>query len=417
MSESQSVYLVDGTRTPFSRKLRHSSQNILAYNKLDLALTTAHTLLLKQALSPQQLDNIIVASSTSNNNDDLAQQLSKRLQCSPLLRSHTFTAGENCSLQALEYAHQQISFGGKSLIMINGVETVEVAPITLNTQLSQWIRDWKNSQSIKEKIKIFNTLHTKHFRKIPNKQNKKGQYYNLHKDIAEKTASYFSLTTESMTEYVKLSQRRLKYAQRNKLIKGITPLFYPDGSSLHRDEDIISANPESLKQTIITGNPPTGILSKASVTQKTEGACSLLLANQEALNKFNLTPLALISNPSWGNEDDAVKVLLNHSNYQASEIDYWEWDETSAAEILALEKKTLFKSTKAFQSLNTVNIDGGSLTLGSPNCANKLRCILQLAHILQRNQANTGVCHFSSADDYSSALLLQNIKESKNERV
>ncbi|RTZ64857.1 MAG: hypothetical protein DSZ29_05010 [Aquificaceae bacterium] len=413
MKKAQTVYLVDGSRTPFSRQIRRTSKNIVVYDKLDLALTTARTLLLKQGLSATLLDSIIIASHTHTNNDNLARQLSQRLQCNSRCTPNTFTAGENCGLQALSYAHQQITFGKKSLILISGVETAETPPIALNTELSQWIRDWKNSQGFRQKIKVFNKLHTKHFHKDTAKDDTKDQYYELHKEIAEKTAYYFSLSTKAMTEYVKLSQRRLKYAQRNQLIKGIVPIFYPDGTSLHRDEDIISTNSESLKQTILSGNPPTGIISKASIMQKTEGASSLLLASQEALNKFNLTPLARLSTPTQGNNDQAIEDLLSQNNYQADDINYWEWDETSAAEILALEYKPLFKSTEAFQSLNSINIDGGSLSLGSPNCANKLRCVLQLAHILKRNQAHTGICHFSSANQQNNALLLHSIGDHK----
>jgi acetyl-CoA C-acetyltransferase len=215
-----------------------------------------------------------------------------------------------------------------------------------------------------------------------------------------------------MAEYVKLSQRRLKYAQRNKLLKNIVPLFYPNGSSLHRDDDIINADPESLQQTIITGNPPTGIITKASVSQATDGACLLLLANQEVIDQYDLSPLAILSEPNWDN-DNAIKRLLSANQCQTSDIDYWEWDETSAAEILALEKKPQFSSIEAFQSLSNVNIDGGSLALGSPNSANKYRCILQLAAILQREQKQKGICHFSFANGQSSALLLQNNQEEK----
>ncbi len=413
MSKTQAVYLVDGARTPFSRQIRYTSNNIAAYNKLDLTLTAARALLLKQAVSPIVLDNIIIASHTDNSNENLARQLSKRLQCRSHCTPHSFTTGENCGLQALEYAHQQITFGEKSLTLISGVETIETSPIVLSTELSQWLRDWKNSHSFRQKIKIFSQLHTRHFRKNPAKQTTKNHHHELHKDIAEKTAYYYSLSTESMTEYVKLSQRRLKYAQRNKLIKGIVPIFYPDGSSLHRDEDILSTNPKSLKQIILTGNPPTGIISEASITQETEGACCLLLANQEALEKFNLTPLALLSAPLQGSSYEVIENVLSQYNLQAEEIDYWEWDETSAAEILALEQQPQFESTEAFHSLNTVNIDGGSLSLGAPNTANKLRCILQLAHILKRNQASTGICHFGPSNNQSSALYLQNIHESK----
>jgi acetyl-CoA acetyltransferase len=131
------------------------------------------------------------------------------------------------------------------------------------------------------------------------------------------------------------------------------------------------------------------------------------------VDQYNLTPLAALSQPNLANNDNAIQSLLTTNGLQADDIDYWEWDETSAAEVLALEKKPQFNSIEAFQSLSNVNSDGGSLALGSPNSANKLRCILQLGAILQRNNAEKGICHFRFANGQSSALLLQNSQENK----
>ncbi len=405
----QAVYLIDGARTPFGHNLRQGSYS-QAYTKLDLGLMTAQSLLLKQAFSVSQLDDVVIASSTLNKNIDLGQQLSQRLQCKPSLVSHTFSASENCAIQALQYAHQQIAFNQKSLILLAGIEASIVKPIALNSSLSQWIREWQRAKGLKEKLKTLNNLHTQYFHFSASIKKEENHDY-LHQEIAEKTASYFSLSAGAMAEYVTLSQRRLKYAQRNKLLKNIIPIFYPDGSSLYRDEDIINTDPESLRKTIITGNPPTGIISKASITRATDGVCILLLANQQMLEKYNLSPLAKLSEPSLVNEDNVIEILLGSNNLKTSEIDYWEWDEISAAEVLSLEKKPHFESIEAFQSLSHVNVDGGSLTLGNPNSANKFRCILQLASILQRNKANNGICHFSFSNAQSSALLLQRTKE------
>ncbi|MCK5809716.1 MAG: hypothetical protein KAH00_01440 [Cocleimonas sp.] len=405
---SQTVYLVDGARTPFSHHLRQNSKKTPPYSKLDLAVSTAQALFLKQPFTALQLDDIVIASSTENTTENLAQQLAQRLQCESSLIPNTFTAGENCGIQALRYAHQQIAFQQKSLILLGGLEMSTAKPIALNHALSDWIREWQTVKGFTHKLKILNQLHTRHFQKIS--RTTEEDHYFLHKEIAEKNANYLSISAEAMAEYVKLSQRRLKYAQRNKLLKNVVPIFYPNGFSLHSDDDIINADPESLQQTIITGSPPTGIITKASVSQATDGACLLLLANQEVVDQYNLSPLAILSEPNW-DKDNAIKSLLSTNQCQASDIDYWEWDETSAAEVLALEKKPQFSSIEAFQSLNNVNIDGGSLALGNPNSANKYRCILQLAAILQREQKQKGICHFSFANGQSSALLLQNNQE------
>jgi acetyl-CoA acetyltransferase len=161
----QAVYLIDGARTPFGRHLRQHSSNTPAYSKLDLAVTTAQALLLKQAFTALQLDDIVLASSSSETRIDLAKQLSQRLHCNPSLIPHTFPAGENCGLQALHYAHQQIAFQQKSLILLGGVETIHSKPISLNYALSDWIREWQTAKGIKKKLKVFSTLHTHHFSK------------------------------------------------------------------------------------------------------------------------------------------------------------------------------------------------------------------------------------------------------------
>jgi acetyl-CoA acetyltransferase len=411
----QPVYLVDGARTPFSHHLRQDTKNTSSYSKLDLGVFTAQALLLKQTFTASSLDDIVIASSTTEASvetgvADLALQLSQRLRCQSTLIPHTFPAGENCAMQALQYAHQQISFGKKSLILLGGIETSTPSPITLNPTLSQWIRQWQTAKGIANKLKILNRLHTHHFQ--TNRSDKKQEnHYQLHQEKAEKTANYFSISSAAMAEYVRLSQRRLNYAQRNKLLHNVIPIFYPDGSSLHRDEDLINMDPEALKQPIITGNPPTGIITQASVTRSTDGACMLLLANQEMVDHYHLSPLAVLSEPSWANQDDALERLLRQNALPANEVDYWEWDEISAAEVLALANKPQFAAIDAFQSLSNVNVDGGSLALGNPNTANKFRCILQLATILQRNNAKNGICHFSFTHQQSSALLLQNPRE------
>ncbi|MCK5901850.1 MAG: hypothetical protein KAG28_01765 [Cocleimonas sp.] len=399
----QKVYLIDGARTPFGQHLRQSTNSTRSYSKLDLGLLAAKNLLLKQPFSAVQLDDVVIASSTPSDNNDLAQHLSKRLHCKNTLNAHTFSSGENCGLQAFEYAHQQIAFQQKALILIGGIEVFESKAVALTPELSQWVRKWQSTSGLFKKLGTLSTLYNPH---VIHHTDSNQQQRLQQREIAEKIASHFSLSTEAMSEYVKLSQRRLKYAQRNSFIKNVVPLFYPDGTSLHRDEDIIHSE-DQLKQPLKTGIPPTGVITKTSMTQATDGACVLLLANQATLDQYQLTPLAELSAPVWSNNDRAVETLLKDKQPEASEINYWEWDETSAAEILALEKKPQLDTIEAFQTLNTVNIDGGSLALGRPNTANNLRCILQLASILQRHQAPYGVCHFGFSSRQQSALLLR----------
>ena len=403
----QPVYLIDGSRTPFSPQLRRDGLGETVYSPQDLIHITARALFSRYALRPEQVDDVVMASSNPLDCADLANVAAQRLRCTTSESPVTFFGNENAGIQALSYAYQAIASQGKSFVLLGGVESMSAPTISMSDELSEWLQAWKQASGAVAKTKVFNTLHTRYFHQRTHSTNTAESLFKQHQNQAESVAHNHTISLEAQAEYVNLSQRRLKYAQRNDTLCNVVPVYYPDGGSCSTDENLITLDPESLKQAIQTDPDAMGLITHSSVAQATEGACCLLLANQEFIDQYHLAPLAQLSAPSTSATNQAVEKILKTDKLTVSDIDYWEWNEASAAEILARKQQSLYQSLNSF---DRIKLDGGCLSLGCPNAANQLRSILQLSHILKRNSGQYGVCRFGFIDQKESAILLQNIE-------
>lgn len=400
MPAAKTVYLVDGTRTPFLVQ----SPDKQCYSALDLAMVVARIVLVQQPFSAQNLDTIVLASSLCDNSVDLAQQLAQRLHCSGDVSTLVQT-GESAGLKAFEYASQQIALNQKQLVLVGAMDAFQAHSFVMNKSLNSWVKRWKGAKGIGGKFKALVALHTQHFGFSEESLSEYPGFSN-YQESAEKKAIKQGISKDQMTEYVQLSLRRLQYAQRNNLIASLSPLFYQDGRVINRDESIINTEHADASSAILTDDN----MAKAS-----EGAAMLLLASEEAVNQYKLPVLAKITSSTWGDcsqknstdtrINDAVEQLLAHNKLSLDQIDYWECNEASAVDILTIQQQC--QEDPKISSLSNVNIDGGTLALGSPPSANVFRMVMQLAHILQRNDAKQGVVTSTSSNGLEYALLLE----------
>ena len=404
MPDHQPVYLIDGSRTPFSCKLRRDSHGETVFTAQDLVHITARAVLSRQPITAHDIDDVIMASSNEIDCTQLAECAAQRLQCKPESDTHTFIGSEKVGIQALSCAYQAIATQDKSLVLLGAVESVNAPIISMSDELSEWLQAWKGAAGATEKTKVFNTLHTRYFRQRAQAINEPEQLFTRHLKLAESVASQHSISLEAQAEYVNLSQRRLKYAQRNKTLCSIAPVYYPDGTSRSSDENLITLDPETLKHAFQTSPAAIGLITLSSVAQATEGACCLLLASKDFVEQHKLVPLAELSAPMSSAKKQSVETLLESYELTSEDVDYWEWDETSAAEVLALKQKLIYQVLNSF---DCVNLDGGALALGSPSAASNLRNILQLSHRLKQNSGHYGICHFDFFEAKDSAILVK----------
>jgi len=232
MSELKTVYLVDGSRTPFLTQTTAVQGN----SALDLALHVSHSVLLGHSFHVQGLDAIITASTACDGNVDLARELAQRLGCFANISTISQT-GDAAGLQALELASRQIALNQKQLVLVGGVDVLQAQIGRRHagkaSESTTWSQQWKkDSQALTKKFKF-----SSFFRRTESKgsveknalTNKLMQaafepdWLVKNKQWAEEKAIRHVVTQDRMNEYAQLSRRRLQYSQRNNLIASLSP--------------------------------------------------------------------------------------------------------------------------------------------------------------------------------------------------
>jgi acetyl-CoA C-acetyltransferase len=208
----------------------------------------------------------------------------------------------------------------------------------------------------------------------------------------------------------------------------MTPLFSERGQFAEADDGVRrDTTLEKLGKLKPFFDKQFGDVTAGNSSQVTDGAAVLLLASQAAVDKYQLPVLARIVDVAWAGNDPAemglgpvhaVAKLLRQTEKKLSDIDYWELNEAFAAQVLgclaAFDSETYCREflglTAALGEIDPakLNVDGGAIALGHPVGASGARISLQLAKILQRNQAHYGIATLCIGGGQGGAMLLEN---------
>ena len=129
---------------------------------------------------------------------------------------------------------------------------------------------------------------------------------------------------------------------------------------------------------------PWGNITAGNSSQVTDGAAMLVLASEEAVQRWNLRPLGRIVDSQWAGLDPAQMCLgpvhaatpiLQRQGLGLNDLDLWEINEAFAAQVLgcwphgATRPIAEHFGTPAWGQLDTdrLNIDGGAIAIGHPS--------------------------------------------------
>ena len=229
-----------------------------------------------------------------------------------------------------------------------------------------------------------------------------------------KTASEFSLTRETQDEWSLRSHERANAAiDAGKFAEEIVAVEIPQrkGDPLVIDTDEAPRRDTSLESlaklrpafgkdgTITAGNAP-GV---------NDGACALILMNEERALKEGKRPLAtIIGHAEVAIEPEnfpqtpglVINELLKKTGKELKDIDLFEINEAFAAVALA-------SSQIADLDPEKVNVNGGAVALGHPIGASGARIILTLAYELKRRGGGIGIAAICSGGGQGDAVMIE----------
>jgi acetyl-CoA C-acetyltransferase len=424
---NRKVYIVDGSRTPQLK----SRGNVGPFTAGDLAVAAARPLLLRHSFPLDALDEVILGCMMPGEREaNVGRVVALRLGIPQSVPA--WTVQRNCAsgMQSVDSAFRNIRSGEADLILAGGVEAMSHAPVLFNHTMVNWLGAFMRSRSLSQKIKTILQLRGRHFTPVI------ALLHGLTDDTvglnmgetAEILASQFNISRQQMDEYAVSSHHRLAHARQSGYLEEIEVLYDDKGNYYDHDDGVRpDSSVESLAKLRPAFDKRYGRVTAGNSAQITDGAAWLLLASEDAVNKYDLPILATIMDTQWAGLDPAVMgmgpihamtPIMQRHQLSIDDIDYWEINEAFATQVLACVKawqlddycRDNLDLEKAMGEIphERLNIDGGGVSIGHPVGASGARIILHLCKILQREDVSLGMASLCIGGGQGGAVLLKN---------
>ena len=152
-----------------------------------------------------------------------------------------------------------------------------------------------------------------------------------------------------------------------------------------------------------------GTVTAANASTINDGAAALILMTEEKALSLGLKPLAIIRSYADAEQEPkrftttpalAVSKALLKANIDIKDVDFFEFNEAFAVVGLANAKLLNIKT-------DTINVNGGAVSLGHPLGCSGARIIVTLINVLEQNNAKIGVAAICNGGGGASAIVLE----------
>lgn len=424
---NKTIYVVDGARTPFLKAQKGPGP----FAASDLATQAGRALLLRQPFLPSDLDEVILGcAAPSPDETNIGRMVALRLGCGKKVPG--WTVMRNCAsgMQAIDSAIANIQLGRSQLVLAGGVDALSRAPLLYSEAMVRWFAGMMGMRTLGQKIGHFLKLRPAALL-TPVIGLMKGLTDPvvglLMGQTAENLAWKFGISRQQMDEYSVRSHQRVAAARQAGHLEEIVPLVDGDGKVYAEDDGV---RPDADLAGMAKPKPffdkKYGNITAANSSQITDGAAWVILASEEAVEKWGLQPIGRIVDSQWSALEPeqmglgpvhASTPLLQRHGLQLADIDYWELNEAFAAQVLGCLAawrddaycREQLQLPGALGEIDParLNVDGGAVAVGHPVGASGARIVLHLLHVLRRNKAKRGVATICIGGGLGGAMLVE----------
>jgi acetyl-CoA C-acetyltransferase len=423
------IYIVDGARTPFLKARNRPGP----FAASDLATDAGRALLLRQPFAPTDLDEVILGCAAPSVDEvNIGRVVALRMGCGH--RVPGWTVMRNCAsgMQALDSAMDSMRAGRSHLVLAGGVDALSRAPLLFSDAMVTWLANWYAAKSLGKRAALLTRFRPNYLAPVI------GLMKGLTDPVvgllmgqtAENLAYRFGISRADMDTYAAQSHARVLAAQREgNFANEIVPLIDRAGNVYPADdgvrEDSTPANLAKLKPFF---DRKYGNVTAGNSSQVTDGAAWLLLATEEALAHFHLTPRGRIVDSQWAALDPAqmglgpvyaATPLMMRHQLGLDDVDAWEINEAFAAQVLAClaawrddafcrDELGLPGALGVIDDAK-LNVDGGAIALGHPVGASGARIVLHVLNTLERQGGRRGIAAICIGGGQGGAMLVERV--------
>lgn len=369
------AYIVDAVRTAGGRR----GGRLAGVHPVDLAAATLDDLVTRTGIDPAGIQDVIMGCVSQGGQQ--ANQVGRNAVLASRVLPQSVpavTIDRQCgsSQQAIQFAAQAVMSGVQDVVIAAGVESMTRVPMGSTTML--FMKEGlgaSRSPGLEEKYPG------------PNWTQFAG---------AEMIAQKHGFSKDDMDRFALKSHQNAKAATKAGAFGAeIVPIRIetPEGEALHTvDEGIrMDATLESIAGVKLLSEG--GRLTAATSSQICDGSSAALVVSEEALKRYNLTPMARIHTLAVTAGDPVIMLeeplfatdkALERAGLKIGDIDLYEVNEAFASVPMAWLKHTGADPEK-------LNVNGGAIALGHPLGASGTKLMATLLHALKARGKKYGL--------------------------
>ncbi|OCS44162.1 3-oxoadipyl-CoA thiolase [Ralstonia pickettii] len=397
------AFICDAIRTPIGRY----GGSLSAVRADDLGAVPLKALM---ARNPQvdwsAIDDVIFgcANQAGEDNRNVARMSSLLAGLPDSVPGSTINRLCGSGMDATGTAARAIRSGETALMIAGGVESMSRAPFVMGKAASAFSRD----------AAIYDT--TIGWRFINPLM--KAQYgVDSMPETAENVATDYNINREDQDRFALRSQANAARAQEDgTLAQEITAVTIPqkkgDAIVVSRDEHPRATTMEALAKLKGVVRPD-GTVTAGNASGVNDGACALLLANEDSAKRFGLTPRARIVGMATAGVPPRVmgigpapasQKLLKQLGLSIDQMDVIELNEAFAAQGLAVTRQLGLRDDDP-----RVNPNGGAIALGHPLGMSGARLVTTAMYQLQRTGGRYALCTMCIGVGQGIALVIERV--------
>lgn len=240
---------------------------------------------------------------------------------------------------------------------------------------------------------------------------------------AENIAEKMNINRQEQDEFAFRSQQKAAAAIDNgKFVQEIVPITFTtkkETTVFDTDEFVNrTTNPEKLGN-LRPAFKGDGTVTAGNASGINDGSAFVLVASEEAVKQYGLTPMVEIVAVGQGGVDPAVMGLgpvpairkaLKKANLKLTDIEVLELNEAFAAQSIGVIRELMQEhgASKEWFDQNC-NVNGGAIALGHPIGASGNRITVSLIHEMKRTGKKLGLASLCIGGGMGTAVILRNV--------
>lgn len=385
------AYIVGAVRTATGRKKGRLSH----IHPVDMGAVVIDELVDRTGVPTDAVDDVIfgVVSQIGSQAGNLGRNVAMSSKLDLSVPGTTVDRQCGSSLQAIQFGAQAVMSGTQDVIICGGVEAMSTVEIGSN------IRDG-----------------LEHGRGTPKGERLEIQYPGIQFsqfDGAELLAEKYGISRHDLDCFgLQSHQRAAEATEKGYFKQEIVPLNIKleDGSAdVHDvDEGIRAGASMEGMESLITLREG-GVITAGTASQISDGAAAIMVANEDAIEKYNLPVRARIHSLAVVGSDPVIMLegpipatqkVLDKAGLSIDDIDLYEVNEAFGSVPLAWAKAL-------HADLDKLNVNGGAQALGHPLGGTGAKLMTTLVHELERREKRYGLIAICEGGGTANAMIIE----------